>query len=464
METCYVEKWLHDKVRQTAKNNPEFAGRECCNDLSQITRSDIEAFQFFRLKKILVYAYEKSRFYNEMFCKMGITPDDIRSMDDFVKLPLTEPDNLAKIHYRFACISLSELAQEYLFDTSGTEGKVKRVVCSQQDIDRMIDYMSAGIRTVLKNGDTIMIILPGGRPNSQADLLSRGVRKMGGIPVVSRMNASPEKYIKTIEQYAPKVIFTPPSCIHRITMGYKPRARLGDLGVETLFLTSEHVSEAMRKKLKGIWNCDVHSHYGMTEMGIGVSVECYAHDGYHFNEADLLLEMIDPDTGDIIKDDREGEIVFTTLTREGTPLIRYRTNDISRVISQPCPCGAVTLKRIGGQVIKRKSLVTIGKKDEIHPAFFDDVIYGLSEVIDYQIVITKKENTDCLKFMVEITEHGNGIDKEIQKRLLETPVVWRNLDRSMISPPEVELVRMGTLIPRTRAKKLIIDKRVNTDN
>lgn len=463
METCYVEKWLHDKVRQTAKNDPEFGGGACCEDLSNITRSDIDAFHFFRLKKILDYAFEKSKFYNDLFCKIGMRPADIRSMDDFVKLPFTEPDNLAKIHHRFVCVSLREFAQEYLFDTSGTEGKAKRVVCTQQDIDRIVDFMSAGMSTVSKSGDTTMIILPNGRPNSQADLLSKGVQKMGGIPITCDVGASPDEHVRTIARHHPHVIFTSPSLIHRVSMGCESKSRLGDMGVKTLFLTSEHLSNAMRNKLKDIWDCDVHGHYGMTEMGIGVSVECDAHDGYHFNEADLLLEIIDPSTGELIEDDSEGELVFTTLTREGTPLIRYRTHDISRVIRQPCPCGAVTLKRIGLLVRKAQSCVAIGRKDKVYPSFFDDAIYSAHEVVDYQLVITKEGNRDHLKFVVEITEDGVGVDKEIINKLQEIPVIRMNMDAGLLSLPEVELVSMGALIRKARAKKLIIDNRESAE-
>ena len=277
--------------------------------------------------------------------------------------------------------------------------------------------------------------------------------------MICDIGISPNECIRAIEQHRPTLIFTSPSRIHRITMGYKPRSYLGDLGIEKLFLTSEHLSYAMREKLKKIWNCDVYGHYGMTEMGLGVSVECHAHDGYHFNEADLMLEIIDPKTGDIIDDDREGELVFTTLSREGTPLIRYRTHDISRVIRKPCPCGATTLKRIGGLVRKKRSFVTIGDKDTICPSFFDDEIYSVSVAIDYELRITKKEGKDRLKFTVETTEEGPGIEKEIEKRLLNNPVIRRNIDLGMLSLDQIEIVSMGTLIRSTRAKKMILDNR-----
>jgi phenylacetate-coenzyme A ligase PaaK-like adenylate-forming protein len=408
---------------------------------------------------MLNYVFHKSDFYKELFHKTGITPDGIKSMDDLVKIPFTEPDDLRNIPYRFVCVPLGKFAGEYLFDTSGTSGLPKRVACTRQDIDRMVDFMSAGMRTVSPGGRVIMLILPAGRPNSQADLLSKGVRKMGGSPIIGDINASPEEHIKTIEKHHPEVIFTSPSRIHRITMGCKPRNRLSDLGVKTLFLTSEYLSGTMREKLQDIWNCDVFTHYGMTEMGIGVAVECHAHNGFHFNEADLLLEIVDPDTGAAIEDDREGELVFTTLTREGTPLIRYRTHDIARVIRQPCPCGASTLKGIGGLVRKTESLVAIGREDEIHPAYFDDVFYSVPEVIDYQVVVDNYENKDCLKFVVEVIEEGEGIREEIKKILLGTPAIGSNLELGLLAEPEIELVSAGALLRYTRAKKLIVDNR-----
>ena len=459
MKTCYVETWLHDKIRQTALENPELRGSERFRDLSHITGSHVEEFQFFRLRETLDYASQKSRYYKELFAGAGLVPDDIRSMDDFVGLPFTEPDDLARIHHKFVCVSLKEFAQEYLFDTSGTEGKPKRVVCTQNDIDTMIDFMSAGMRTVSEKNDTVMLILPGGRPNSQSDLLSRGVSKMGGIPVICDVSVSSEECIRMIERHRPRVIFTSPSRIHRITMGYNTRGRLRNLGVETLFLTSEYVSNAMRKKLQDIWNCEVHGHYGMTEMGLGVSVECHAHEGYHFNEADLLLEVIDPVTGELVKDDSEGELVFTTLSREGTPLIRYRTHDISRVIRQPCPCGAVTLKRIGSLVRKMRSYVTIGNGDAIYPSFFDNEIYSAPEVVDYQVVVSGKENMDCITFSVETTGESSGIGKRITRALLKNPVIRKNIDQGVLVLHEIDLVNMGTLRSNSRSKKLIIDNR-----
>ena len=161
-------------------DSPEFELHDRLDDISAISRADIEAFQLFKLKNVLKFALQKSRFYKKMFHETGILPDDIKNIDDFVQLPLTEPDNLVETPHKLVCVSLKEFAQEYLFDTSGTEGKPKRVVCTQNDIDRMIEFMSAGMWSLSKSGDTIMLILPGGRPNSQSDLLSQGVEKMGG--------------------------------------------------------------------------------------------------------------------------------------------------------------------------------------------------------------------------------------------------------------------------------------------
>jgi len=459
VEPCYVEKWLHDKVRQLSVDEPEFATIVGSRNPPRVGRADIESFQLFKLKRMLRYVYQKDKFYGELFRRSEITPEDVRCLDDLVKLPFTEPASLREAPHKFYCISLAEISREYVFDSSGTTGLPKKVACTKQDIERMVDFMSAGMRTVSASGDVILILLPNGRPNSQADLLSKGVRLMGGVPVIGNLGASPTEQVEAIERYHPQLIFTSPSRIHRITMGYQPRHRLKKTGVKTLFFTSEHLSQALKNKLQDIWDCDVHAHYGMTEMGLGISVECHAHDGFHFNEADLLLEIINPNTGKAIGDETEGELVFTTLSREGTPLIRYRTHDISRLLRHPCPCGAVTLKRIGSLVKKRESIVTIGNGDEIHPSFFDDVLYSLFEVVDYQLAISKQAHKDCLKFTVEVSEEKSDLGNELKRRLLGAEVIEKNLLLGKLVEPEIELVGPGTLQRRTRAKKLIIDNR-----
>ncbi len=215
----------------------------------------------------------------------------------------------------------------------------------------------------------------------------------------------------------------------------------------------------MRRQLQDAWNCDVHVHYGLTEMGLGVAVECHAHNGFHFNEADLLLEVVDPESGAVLADGEEGELAFTALTFEGTPLIRYRTHDISRCFDQPCECGAATLKKMAKVTKRLEAIVKIGGGDEIYPAMFDELVFGIPEAIDYQLALRKEEGRDILSFKVEVTRDGEDIIKALSGVVLSHPLIRKNVEANIMALPEVELVSQGTLVRLTRAKKLIVDER-----
>jgi phenylacetate-CoA ligase len=189
----------------------------------------------------------------------------------------------------------------------------------------MTDFMATGMRTVASAGDIIQIMLPSMRANYQADLLAQGVRKMGGLPVITGNSPSTEEQLKQIVESHPAVLFAETSYIWRITHELDHRHDLKAGGMKVIFVTSEHLSESMRRQLQEIWNCDVHIHYGMTEMGLGVSIECHAHEGYHYNEADLIAEVINPQTGEVLEEDQERKVVFSAFRREAMPLLRYRT-------------------------------------------------------------------------------------------------------------------------------------------
>jgi len=459
VETIFLEQWLHNIIRQKVKDDPEyrqFAGKE---SIDQVTRADIDRYQLFKLRKMLSYAGEKGTFYRELFKSSGIKVDDIRSLDDIANIPFTNPADIAQHPYHFACVSLGEIERATTFTSSGTTGPQKKVFCTEGDLETMTDFMGIGMRSVATEGDVVQIMLPSNRPNDQADLLAQGVRKMGGSPVISGTAPSSEEQLKIIDEAHPAVIFASVSRMYRITQETRHNYDLKGRGIKTLFVTSEYLSDSMRRQMQDAWDCDVHAHYGLTEMGLGVAVECHAHNGFHFNEADLMIEVIDPETGKVLGDDEEGELVFTTLTREAMPLIRYRTRDLSRLVGSPCECGASTLKKIAKVTRRREGIVKIGDGDEIYPAVFDELIFSVPDVIDYQLTLGREGDRDIFRFKVEVTAEGQDIGEAISKTVLSHPLIKKNVEADRMALPEVELVSQGTLRRLTRAKKLIVDER-----
>lgn len=459
METIFLEQWLHYRIRQQLTEDPayrQFVGKD---SLEHISRADVEDFQLFKVKKVLSYVHENSPFYKDLFNKSQIAPEDIKSLADLPRFPFTNPSDLAENPYRFVCVSLADIARVTTFTTSGTTGPEKRVFCTETDLERMTDFMGAGMRTVASAGDIVQIILPFGSENNQGGLLAIGVEKIGAFPVKAGISLSAEEQLNLIKQHKSTVLFAPTPRMYRMTQELKGKHALDKLGVKTLFVTSGYLSEPMRRQLQTIWNCDVHTHYGLTEMGLGVAAECHAHNGYHFNEADLLLELVDPKTGKPVAAGSEGEIVFTTLSREGSPLIRYRTHDISRLITEHCPCGAATSLRFGKVTRRVEAVVKIGDGEEIYPSLFDDWLYQLPQVIDYQVTLSRADGKDSLDLVIEATEVGDSLHQTITSLLSNWPLLQRHISAGRINQPRVELVGLGGLRRGGRAKKMIVDNR-----
>ena len=456
----FLEQWIHNKIKQELRGNPEL-----CLDLErQLTRKEIEDFQLFKLRGILSYALEKSLFYQNLFTKEGVRPEDVRSVDDLAEVPFTYPTDLAESPYRFLCISLAEVKRVYTFSTAGTTGNPKKVFFPSHELGEISDYMGAAMKTVAMCGGagesdyTVFILLPDGKPDSQANLLAEGVKKYGGKPVKADLTLDAGEQIKTIAKTNPDILFGSVSRLWRMTQETKQSHELSQIGVKALFLTSEYLPRAMRQDLKEIWGSDVYLHYGMTEMGFGGGIECSAHNGFHFNETDFLFEVVDPLTGKRLECDEKGELAFTTLSRKGMPLIRYRTGDLACLTSKPCECGASTLQRIGEIRGRVKSEVKIGR-GEVYPSLFDDALYKIPGLVDYRIFLDKEGERDSLTCKVELIERRKKVQEEIRRSLSEMPSIKEATEADLITEPQVELVDRGALKRKGRAKQHIIDNR-----
>jgi phenylacetate-CoA ligase len=455
----YIEYWLHKILKATLETEPEYRRFANKSDLNQISRSDVETYQSYRLQRILQYCCDHSSFYRESFASAGLRPENIRDPRELVKLPFTEPRDLAEVPYRFLCTSQSEIARPHTFVTSGTTGPRKKVFWTRRDLERITDFMSAGIGMVATQQDVVQINLPDGRPNSQADLLFKGVKKFGATPVLSGMDLGAQEFLNVVADFHSTIIFGYTRRLFRLSKELQLKQDLRGKGVRVLFLAAEYLPIAMRKELEKIWNCRIHTHYGLTEMGLGVAVECSAGNGYHFNEADLLLEVVNPRTGERVPPGEEGELVFTTLNREAMPLIRYRTHDVSRLIAGSCPCGASTLLRIDTVRKRLDSILEIGDGDEICPTYFDDTLFEVPGLIDYQMTVTKEKDKDRLDFKIEMISKPGNRSAEIKDKLLSVPIVAKNIAAGRMVAPRIDIVGWGALQSVGRAKKMIIDCR-----
>jgi phenylacetate-CoA ligase len=424
-----------------------------------LTRSDVERYHLYKLQTTLQYAAQNSSFYRGLFQKAGVMPEDIHTLADIEKFPLTEPEQVAASPFRFSCLSQSEIARIHNFVTSGTTGPRKKIFWTQGDLDRIVRFMAAGIGTVAGSGDVVNVWLPTGLPYGQADLLSRGAEEIGARPVAAPMDINSEDHLKLIMESRVTVIFGLTRRVLRLTRELESSHDLSRLGMRALFLTSEYLPDGAREYLQKTWNCRVSTHYGLTEMGLGVAVECEAGDGYHFNEADLLAEIIDPETGRSAAPGDEGELVFTTLTREAMPLIRYRTQDISRLVPERCSCGAKALGKIAAVRRRIGGITRLAGGEEIYPALFDAALMDMPGFVDYRAVLDRLDGREILRFRVELDQADPGKIPEIKKRLLAVPALARSIQAGSMTEPLTEIAAPGELRAADAGKMRIKDSR-----
>jgi phenylacetate-CoA ligase len=368
---------------------------------------------------------------------------------------LTNAGDIAADPFAFLCISQGMVERAVTFVSSGTIGPQKRVFFSQADIEAIIDYMAAGMRTVAGEGDVVQILLPGGAPFSQGDLLSRGVTRMGARPVFTGMFVPPEDQIAAIRENGSTVLFGETHLIYRITKLMEKKCNLRDLGVHTLFLSTSFASPVMIDYLADTWKARISTHYGLTEMGLGLAVDCSACGARHFNELEVIGEVIDPVTGRSLPSGSTGELVFTSIGREAMPLIRYRTGDLACFGEANGQCESSL--RIIGQVERRvESAVSVGGVT-VHPTLFHDVLFSIPEIIDYEVTVNVECGVAVLSFAVEVARPEESLRHHISSALGGMPFL-RDLFPEEIAIA-VEFRAEGSLQQGTHFKKTIKDLR-----
>lgn len=229
--------------------------------------------------------------------------------------------------------------------------------------------------------------------------------------------------------------------------------------LKSALLTTDHVPQAIVRSVENAWGCVVYNHYGMTEMGLGGGVECAARRGYHLREADLLFEVVDPTTGQPLPDGVEGEVVFTTLTRRGMPLIRYRTGDISRFLPDPCPCGT-TLKTLARIVHRAAGYVTIGggaPAPTLTMADLDEALFAIDGVLNFTATVTGGAREVLLVQVDAAPVAGGRVAQEAAAALDAIPAI--QLARSQGRLDVTVTVQPTGYTMSGPAKKTIVDRR-----
>lgn len=436
-----LEIWVHNKVREEFKRSPELRkaiGRE---ELGTVQRSDLREYQLHMLRRQMAYVMANSYYYQRKYEKAGVRPEDIRTWEDLERIPVTEPADLAAEPFTFLCVSQSKVMR--VFSTTGTSGTRKRLFYTQGDVLNIVDSITAALKTVgLTEKDTLQIMFPAVAAWDPGLMLD-GACKVAGIRSVVESTADLDGQFRTMRENGTTMMIGLTSFLHRITVLGKDRYDLRSFGMKTVICAAEPLSEAMRREMIAAWGCPVLSVYGMTEMGLATTIECDEYDGHHVNDADFLVECVEPGTGRHLGDREPGELLFTSLAMEGTPLIRYRSYDLSHTIEPPCPCGFRTLGKVDKPRGRLDGQTKIGYGQKVYPLLFDEAILSVEGAVSYRMVLEKEDYRDKLTFTVEY----KGDPEEGRRKVLEAinalDEVQSARENDLVLPPEVVIRPAG---------------------
>jgi phenylacetate-CoA ligase len=338
-----LEQWGLAKIRNDVKNNrelKEFFGQR------ELDRDYINEYKLIKFRQLMAYVLENSPYYKEIYEKAGIDPSQITGYEDLEKLPLTEQQLLAEHPYHFLCVSRKEIARE--FTSSGTTNMLKRMAYTQDELLEIVDSVISGLKMAGMNSkeDTLQIMYPTITATWDPGLVLSKACALAGYKSVINDSLDVDDQLRTMRESGTTLIIGTSSFLHDLSKAARELIKPGEMGIKTIICSSEPLTPSMREDIESVWGCKTLRQWGMTELGLANAIECSEQDGFHLNNPDFLVEVIDPKTGKQLPPGEEGELVVTTLRRRCMPLIRYRTRDITALIDEPCNCGACFDQRI----------------------------------------------------------------------------------------------------------------------
>lgn len=387
----------------------------------------------------------KSPFYRRLFEKAGVTEDDLHSLADIAKLPFTFPADLAGTSYSLLCTSQGEVEKPVTFYSSGSTGTKKRIFFSMADIQKILDFLPRGMNTVIGRDEArVLVFLQNSQGRGIGSILAQSLNAFGMQGWTADLQDSTDDILRATVEHKINVWFGDAITIYRATRVLEKQADLRSLGMQCIFITMSNIPQSMIDYLHSAWGCRVSTHYGLTESGWGLAVDCDVCPGYHYDELDHIVEVVDPETGGPVPEGREGEVVLTNISRDCMPLIRYRTGDIATLTKSVCGSHLMTL----GHIRRRKEGATEYNGHYIYPALFDEVLFSTDGLLDYRIFLEGGR----ISLDVEVLDEALFDAVGLKERLMALPF--------MAGAPEIELnlLKSGTLREHCYEKKRILER------
>ena len=410
-------------------------------ELETMSRDQLEALQLERLQKTVRHCMN-SEFYCQRFKELGITPEDIRTLDDVQKLPFTTKEDLRN-HYPFGLASVPLKECVRLHSSSGTTGNPTVVLHTQKDLDEWAKAVARCLWMVGSRPEDVFQNSAGYGMFTAGLGFQYGAERVGMLTVPAAAGNT-KRQIKFICDFGTTVLHAIPSYASRIyeVMREENVDPVRDTKLRVLCIGAEPHSEEQRKRIEDQLGVKAYNSYGISEMmGPGVAFECQEQNGLHIWEDYFIVEIIDPITLQPVPDGQLGELVLTTINREGMPLLRYRTRDLTRILPGECSCGRHhrRLARLQG----RSDDMMILKGVNIFPIQIEKILLGFKELgSDYLITLETVDGGDIMTIDVELAHLE--VDDYTQLQAL-TKEITRQLKDEILITPKVRLVKKGSL-------------------
>ncbi|MDR0305515.1 MAG: phenylacetate--CoA ligase [Chitinispirillales bacterium] len=422
--------------------------------------AQLKELQSERLRAIIKKVYDKVPFYKAKMDEADVKPSDIRDISDLSKLPFTTKDEMRDVYpYGLLTVDLKDIVE--IHTSSGTTGKPVVGAYTQGDIGLWSEIMA---RTLSMGGVTEKDVVQNayGYGLFTGGLGAHyGIRRVGAacLPI---SGGNTKRQLEMMQDFGTTVLCCTPSyALYIAEAGREAGIDFRMLGLEKGFFGAEPWSENMRREIEARLHIKAYDIFGLTEIiGPGVAAECELQNMLHVFEDHFFPEIIDPATGNPVPDGQKGELVFTTLTKEGTPVIRYRTRDITFLTREPCSCGRTSVRM--HRLLGRTDDMLIIRGVNVYPSQVEQVLIKAEGVEPhYQILVEKRDKMDCLEVDVEMTDElfREMPDDMKYRRKPKELEIEHALHNTLLVHCKVTLVAPKS-IPRSEGKaKRIIDKR-----
>ena len=429
-------------------------------DIETIPRDELEKYQLEKVKQQVTIAYEKSPAYRELFDKVGVTPDDLKTLDDLRKFPILTKQVVRDRQDTKPILGDLIVASEddvvFISSSSGSTGAPTASPFSKRDFDEFIDvesrlYWQAGMRPQDRYIHALNFSLFVGGP----DVI--GAQNLGALCIWGGTLPA-ERLLFILQQYQPTVIWTTPSYAWYLgeTAKQKGIDPAKDLAIKTIIVAGEPGGsiDATREAIESLWGADVYDFYGISDIFGACAAACEKHNGLHIAEDHVYVEVLDEKTGEPVKEGERGEMVLTTLRKEVRPMIRFRTGDIVTYTDEKCECGR-TLKRIN--IIGRLDDMFIAGGVNVFPSDIEHVARRINDLTgEYRVTVFEDKHITRFKVEVEKRADANVDVEELKEKVSHEIKVQLG-----VKAKEVIILEEGELPRATHKAKRLIDLRTD---